>query len=77
MNNLTSDEEKAAKMVAGCMTAIVYAVLSVAIVYWLWNWLMPELLGIHQITFVQAIGIWLLSSALFKSVPGVLTVTKD
>jgi hypothetical protein len=31
----------------------------------LWNWLMPGLLGLHTITFWQAIGLFLLSKILF------------
>lgn len=33
----------------------------------LWNWLLPVLFGFKEITFVQAIGINLLSGLLFKS----------
>ena len=36
-------------------------------IYWLWNWLMPELFGLQAITFWQALGVALLSSCLFKS----------
>ena len=36
-------------------------------VYYLWNWLMPELFGFRVITFWQAMGISFLSSCLFKS----------
>lgn len=31
----------------------------------LWNWLMPELFGLHTIRFAQAIGLVLLSKILF------------
>jgi hypothetical protein len=31
----------------------------------LWNWLMPELFGLHLITFAQAIGLVVLSKILF------------
>lgn len=36
-------------------------------VKWLWNWLMPELFSLKQITFWQALGLSLLCSLLFKS----------
>ena len=36
-------------------------------IYWLWNWLMPELFGLQTLTFWQALGVALLSSCLFKS----------
>ena len=31
----------------------------------LWNWLMPAILGLHTITFWQALGLFLLSKLLF------------
>lgn len=36
-------------------------------VMWLWDWLMPELFGLKQITLFQAWGLSLLCSLLFKS----------
>jgi hypothetical protein len=36
---------------------------------WLWNWLMPDLFpsaNIAEITFWQALGMWLLGGFLFK-----------
>lgn len=33
----------------------------------LWNWLMPVIFGLPQITFWQAVGLNMLSSILFKS----------
>jgi hypothetical protein len=32
----------------------------------LWNWLMPELFGLREITFWQAIGLNMLSTILFR-----------
>jgi len=34
---------------------------------WLWNWLMPIVFGLPEITFWQAIGLNLISTILFKS----------
>lgn len=34
---------------------------------WLWNWLMPVLFGLTKITWVQALGINVLSGILFRS----------
>jgi hypothetical protein len=34
---------------------------------WLWDWLMPELFGLKEITLFQAWGINFLSGMLFKS----------
>lgn len=33
----------------------------------LWNWLLPVLFGLKEITFAQAVGVNLLSGFLFKS----------
>jgi len=33
----------------------------------LWNWLMPEIFGLKEITFLQALGLNLMSKILFKS----------
>ena len=48
-------------------TIIVVTFIITLPVYWLWNWLMPELFGLHTLTFWQALGVALLSSCLFKS----------
>ena len=37
-------------------------------VMWLWNELMPELFGLGEITFWQAVGLYLLAQALFGTV---------
>ena len=34
---------------------------------WLWNWLMPIIFGLKELTFWQAMGVSFLSSILFKS----------
>ena len=34
---------------------------------WLWDWLMPELFGLKEITLLQAWGVNFLSGMLFKS----------
>jgi len=36
-------------------------------IYLLWNWLMPVLFGLGEVTFMQALGVSILSSMLFKS----------
>jgi hypothetical protein len=33
----------------------------------LWNWLMPEIFGVKEVGFFQALGLNLLSGILFKS----------
>jgi hypothetical protein len=34
---------------------------------WMWNWLMPELFHLREITFGEALGVQMLSALLFKS----------
>ncbi len=43
------------------------SVLSALPVMLLWNWLMPEIFGLVQIDFRQALGLTMLCSLLFKS----------
>ncbi len=52
------------------LAAFVLALAAVAIaipLYFLWNWLMPELFGLKIVTFWQAWGLVWLTSLLFKS----------
>ena len=44
---------------------IVFIALGGLVVWWLWNWLMPELFGMPQLTFWQALGLLALSRILF------------
>lgn len=39
------------------------------IVMLLWNWLMPEIFGLKQLSYWQAWGLLILSSILFKGIP--------
>ena len=39
------------------------------IVMLLWNWLMPEIFGLKQLSYWQAWGLLILSSILFKDIP--------
>lgn len=49
---------------------LVWALLWAIPTWLLWNWLMPDLFGMVEITIWQAIGINLLSGILFKSKVG-------
>jgi membrane protein required for beta-lactamase induction len=55
------------------LVAIVIVLLGYPLML-LWNWLMPIIFGLPEITFWQAIGLNLLSTILFKSTT---TVKKD
>ena len=62
----------------GCGAIILaWAIIAVVIgfpIKWLWNWLMPNLFGLPEISFWMALGIALLISILFG---GVVKINKD
>ena len=47
--------------------AVLAAVLLGLPLMWLWNWLMPVIFKLPEITFLQAVGLNVLSSILFKT----------
>lgn len=49
------------------LALVVGALLNSLPVYFLWNWLMPELFGLTEITFLQSVGLSFLCGFLFKS----------
>lgn len=62
------------KFIAAVGTAVVvvggFVLLALVLslpVMWLWDWLMPELFGLKEITLFQAWGLNFLCSLLFKS----------
>jgi hypothetical protein len=62
------------KLLAGLMIAGITVVLIVVVsllLAWptmlLWNWLMPLIFGLRTLTFLQALGLMILSSLLLKS----------
>jgi len=54
--------------VAGVALAVLFALVFGIVVKVLWNWLMPALFGLREITFWQAFGIVLLAKLLFGGV---------
>jgi hypothetical protein len=46
---------------------LIISLISAIPVYFLWNWLMPELFHLPAVTFWQALGITTLANILFKS----------
>jgi len=44
---------------------LAFMAIGSAVVMALWNWLLPPLFGLHQITFWQAVGMLVLSRLLF------------
>ena len=59
-------------IVVGLVATFIIGVFGFALILalptmWLWDWLMPQLFGLTEITVWQALGINFLSSILFKS----------
>jgi hypothetical protein len=46
---------------------VAFVILLCIPVWLLWNWLMPTIFSLPEITLLQSLGIMLLSSILFKS----------
>lgn len=54
-------------IVSSIILVVVIAVIVAIPFYYLWNWLMPELFGLKNITLLQSLGLLLLSGFLFRS----------
>lgn len=50
------------------LIAVTLAALLAGIVMMLWNWLMPAIFGLTTISYIQAIGLFLLSKILFSGI---------
>jgi len=50
----------------GVVLAAVLGLVLGLVVMWLWNWLMPALFGLPEITYLQAVGVFVLCHLLFK-----------
>lgn len=66
MYTLNEFVEKLGYAVLFVILIVFFALLTGIPVYFLWNWLMPEIFGLTEITLLQAIGLSLLCSLLFK-----------
>ena len=60
----------AAKIIKYTVLAIAGILLLGYVVFLLWNWLMPDLFHLGSITFLQSLGILLLSKILFGGFKG-------
>ena len=58
--------ETVVKLVLGVALIVGMALLFALPVMWLWNWLMPEIFGLVEITFWQGLGLIMLSGFLFN-----------
>ena len=55
-------------VLGGIAVVLVFLVVFALFVRLLWNWLMPEIFGLGTITYLQALGLLLLSRLLFGRV---------
>jgi len=53
--------------IAFAIAVVLFILLGGLVVQWLWNWLLPDIFGLRQITFWQALGLLALCRILFGS----------
>jgi hypothetical protein len=51
--------------IAGVVLAGLFALVLGVVVQWLWNWLIPDIFGLHPISYWQAFGLLFLAKLLF------------
>ena len=56
---------KSSWIVKGVFAGILFMILAGGAVMYLWNYLMPQIFNLHEITFLQAIGLLVLSKIFF------------
>jgi len=61
---------KAFKVFFAVIAAIVFVLLFGYVIMWLWNWLMPEIFGLVEVSYWQAVGLLALAKILFGSFGG-------
>lgn len=54
-------------LLAGIVLVVLFALIISLPVMWLWNWLMPVIFGLKTITWLQTLGLLVLSGLLLKS----------
>lgn len=62
--------KKVLRIIKFALLAVVFFTVFTFVIMRLWNWLMPELFGLHMITFWQALGLLVLSKILFGGFRG-------
>lgn len=55
------------KILGGIALIVILAIILSFPTMWLWNWLMPTLFGLAKITWVQALGLDILSGIFFRN----------
>lgn len=59
--------EVIAKIISAIFLGILIGLIVSLPIMWLWNWLMPEIFGLPTISFLQSIGLILLSHIFFNN----------
>lgn len=54
-------------IISALLLVAAISLLAAMPVYFLWNWLMPDIFGLKQITYYQAVGLLMLTGIFFKS----------
>jgi len=62
--------KKVVMIIGFTILGIGLAILFGFVVMWLWNWLMPMLFGLKELTYWQAVGIFILAKILFGGIGG-------
>ena len=70
---MTQLSEAIETLLAAILVVVLVAVILGFPLMWLWNWLMPGIFNLPEITFFQALGLNALSTILFKQ----QTIKKD
>ena len=52
--------------VVGILCTVWFSLITALVVWPLWNWLMPLIFGLTKITYVQTVGITILTALLFR-----------
>lgn len=65
-----SPGEIAGWVILGVIGISALAILFGFVIMWLWNWLMPELFGLSELTYWQAVGLFILFKILLGSCGG-------
>ena len=59
--------EEGGKLIVFIGVVLLIALLMAYPTMWLWNWLMPKIFGLIEISFWQALGLNILSRIFFKN----------
>lgn len=62
-----NDSESTGKAIGIILGVLIVPFLLALLVMWLWNWIVPNIFGLMEITYWQSWGLVILSNILFKS----------